>query len=338
MCPVLKVHGTVMETVTEDLYLGDVISGDGKNKKNIEKRISKGLGIISQIMNLLEVICFGHYYIEIALLLRESMFINGILNNSEVWYGLTKSDISEFEDLDRLLLRRILKAPISTPQEALYLELGLIPIGIIIQAKRIKFLHYLLSRKETEMIHQFFTAQWFNPSRGDWTETVKLDLEEFDIPVNLEEIKAKSKYTFKKEVKERAKELSMSILMKKKEGHIKMENVEYGNLKIQSYFSLEGITVREVQDTFRFRIRMARLGENFRGQGGIVWCPLCNKHLDIRATMFECQVLGDKVDLKCNDKNIYSENVNIHEARAVSKILNTRNKMVEAQETKRGKY
>ena len=61
------------------------------------------------------------------------------------------------------------------------------------------------------MIHQFFTAQWFNPSRGDWTETVKLDLEEFDIPVNLEEIKAKSKYTFKKEVKERAKELSMSI-------------------------------------------------------------------------------------------------------------------------------
>ena len=44
--------------------------------------------------------------------------------------------------------------------------------------------------------------------------------------------------------------------------------------------------------------------------------------------------MGDKVDLKCNDKNIYSENVNIHEARAVSKILNTRNKMVEAQETK----
>ena len=149
MCPVLKVHGTVMETVTEDLYLGDVISGDGKNKKNIEKRISKGLGIISQIMNLLEVISFGHYYIEIALLLRESMFINGILNNSEAWYGLTKSDISEFEDLDRLLLRRILKAPISTPQEALYLELGLIPIGILIQAKRIKFLHYFLSWKET---------------------------------------------------------------------------------------------------------------------------------------------------------------------------------------------
>ena len=65
------------------------------------------------------------------------MFINGILNNSEVWYSLTKSEIGEFEDLDRLLLRRILKVPISTSKEALFLELGLIPIGVLIQAKRI---------------------------------------------------------------------------------------------------------------------------------------------------------------------------------------------------------
>ena len=74
-CPELKVHGTVMESVTEDSYLGDIISSDGKNKKNVKKRISKGLGIISQIMNLLGMIRFGHHYIEIALLLRESLFI-----------------------------------------------------------------------------------------------------------------------------------------------------------------------------------------------------------------------------------------------------------------------
>ena len=92
-CPVLKVHGTVMENVTEDVYLGDVISNDGKNKKNIEKRISKGLGIITQITNLLECISFGQHYMEIALLLRESMFLNGILNNVDVWYGMTKAEI-----------------------------------------------------------------------------------------------------------------------------------------------------------------------------------------------------------------------------------------------------
>ena len=69
-----------------------------------------------KIMNLLEVVSFGQYFMEIALLLRETMFLNGILNNSEAWYGLTNSEISDLEDLDRLLLRRILKAPVSTPQ------------------------------------------------------------------------------------------------------------------------------------------------------------------------------------------------------------------------------
>ena len=36
-CQELKVHGTAMESVEEDTYLGDLISSDGKNKKNVEK-------------------------------------------------------------------------------------------------------------------------------------------------------------------------------------------------------------------------------------------------------------------------------------------------------------
>ena len=49
-CSELKVHGCPMEKVFSDTYLGDIISGDGKNKLNIENRVSKGLGIVSQII------------------------------------------------------------------------------------------------------------------------------------------------------------------------------------------------------------------------------------------------------------------------------------------------
>ena len=38
VCPQLQVHGTLMEQVTEDTYLGDIISDDGKNGKNIKAR------------------------------------------------------------------------------------------------------------------------------------------------------------------------------------------------------------------------------------------------------------------------------------------------------------
>ena len=38
-CPTLQVHGTKMPEVTNDTYLGDIISGDGTNKLNIESRV-----------------------------------------------------------------------------------------------------------------------------------------------------------------------------------------------------------------------------------------------------------------------------------------------------------
>ena len=91
MCPSLKVHGTIMPEVTEDTYLGDILSSDGKNTKNVKNRISKGLGIINQIFSLLENICFGPHYFEIAILLRESMLINGTLPKAEIWYNYTQN-------------------------------------------------------------------------------------------------------------------------------------------------------------------------------------------------------------------------------------------------------
>lgn len=57
-CPKLTVHGTPMMEVTEDTYLGDIITSDGKNTKNIKNRVSKGIGIISQIFNLMQLISF----------------------------------------------------------------------------------------------------------------------------------------------------------------------------------------------------------------------------------------------------------------------------------------
>ena len=75
-CPSLKVHGTILNEVTEEMYLGDLLSSDSRNTKNIRNRISKGIGLISQIINLLESVSFGPHYFEIAMLLRESVLIN----------------------------------------------------------------------------------------------------------------------------------------------------------------------------------------------------------------------------------------------------------------------
>ena len=98
---------------------------------------------------------------------------------------MSKTEIDELEELDCMLLRKILKTKCSVPLESLYLELGCLNIGTILKARRINYLHYLMSTKETEMLHKFFQAQWKYPTKNDWTEQTKTDLEDFEMTLYL---------------------------------------------------------------------------------------------------------------------------------------------------------
>ena len=100
----------------------------------------------------------------------EALFLSSVLTNAEIWYSLTKEEIKELDDLDKTLLRKILKVPFTTPGEAFFLELGIIPIEVLLKGKRILYLQYILNREEGEMLYSFFMTQWHNEVQGDWTK------------------------------------------------------------------------------------------------------------------------------------------------------------------------
>ena len=58
-CPGMKVHGHPADRVGEAMYLGDLISADGRNTSNIKNRVNKGLGLVTQIMDILKSVSFG---------------------------------------------------------------------------------------------------------------------------------------------------------------------------------------------------------------------------------------------------------------------------------------
>ena len=308
-CTALQVHGTLMEDVKTDTYLGDVISSDGKNTENIKKRVSKGLGIVTQILNLMEKVNFGEHFIEIGLLLRETMLINGILFNSEVWYNLLKSEVKDLEDLDKLLLRKLLNVPVTTPGESFYLELGLLPIGTIIKARRINYLYYLLTRDKHEMLSIFFMTQWNNPTKGDWSEQIKIDLADFGIDINFDAIRSKSKAAFKNIVKAKAKEYSLKVLLEKKSSHSKMKNLEYKELKIQSYLKNANINISKKRTIFKWRTRMESFKENFRNGEGNLPCPLCETHIDDQLLCAQCPVVRAEIGVIENINDIFKEEI-----------------------------
>ena len=184
-CPNLKVHGKDMVEVQSHTYLGDEISNNGKNTENIKSRVSKGIGIVTDILNILKTIQNGHHYFETAVLLRDSMLINGILTNAEAWHNVTKNDVKELGKVDKMFFGKLLEAPFSTPSESFYLEFGILPVWSIIKGRRINFLKYLVDRNQESMLGKVFKVQWIDPDPGDCSYLVTKDLEDLDIDLTL---------------------------------------------------------------------------------------------------------------------------------------------------------
>ena len=141
------------------------------------------------------------------------MLINGLLFNSEIWYGLSKTDTSELEAIDKLLVRKLLQAHSKTPIESLYLELGILPLKYIIKCRRIMYLHYILTRDKNELLSKFFKAQCERPVKNDWSETVKNDLKDIGVNLTFEEIKDFKQEEFADLVKKEIKNMAFADLI-----------------------------------------------------------------------------------------------------------------------------
>ena len=59
----------LIEEKEEERYLGYILSQDGRNMKNIKARISKGKGIVTKVMSILESISFGNDFFKLAVIL-----------------------------------------------------------------------------------------------------------------------------------------------------------------------------------------------------------------------------------------------------------------------------
>ena len=272
-------------------------------------RVNKGLGIVNKIMDMLKSVSFGSKYFEMANTFREAHLINGMLSSAEIWYGLQKNEITQLEEIDKLLLRRILEAPDSTCIESLFLELGLIPINIILMARRVNQLHYFATLDKKEMLYKFFISQWKYPVKDDWTLEVKENLKELDIDLTLEEIQKKSKNSFKRLVKTKTREYALHFLLDLKEKHTKMDNLQYTELKLQKYLKNDSIPVPEARNLYRFRTRCAKFKENMKTGYQSTPCPFCLVQPDNQIHSVQCSVVSTKVKIEGNYNDIFKENI-----------------------------
>ena len=260
-------------------------------------------------MSILEEVCFGPFFFQVAVMLRNSLFLSSILINSEVWYNLSNKNIQELEIVDHKLLRRVLECPQGTPTCMMYLELGCVPLRFLIKNRRILFLQYILQQDKESLILKFFNAQNQNPLKGDWVLQVLQDLTDFEIKMTFEEIQSTSKYSFKCLVKKAMQTKAFEWLEIEKDKLSKVKNVNFSKLQIQDYLLPNSLEMKQQKLLFQLRTRMVELKSNFKRKHNDNLCPICHKDGDDQTHLLQCSELINGLNLLSEKEIILHEDI-----------------------------
>ena len=99
-----------------------------------------------------------------------------------------------------------------------------------------------------------------------------------------------------------------------------MKNLIYTELKIQDYLLLKNMNASQAKAMFKFRVRMAPFGENFRGGQATVICPLYQGHPDGQAESFKCPGIQKVIDVKGDYEQIFGWKFAIELVKTVQSI------------------
>ena len=106
--------------------------------------------------------------------MREAVYLNSILVNSETWYSPTKKQIAKLESADISYFQICFSNynP-KTPRDTYYLETGALKIRHILAKRRLMFCQNILKRSKSDIIRKVYEAQKFDVDNSfDWFQTV----------------------------------------------------------------------------------------------------------------------------------------------------------------------
>ena len=309
-----------MEEKEEEKYLGVLLSHDGRNMKNVKAKVARGTGIVKRIITILDTIPLGKHYFEVGMLLRDSLLLSSILYNAEAWYNLTNAELNLIETVDLMFLRKLMKAPKTTPKEMFFLELGCVPIRQIITEKRISFLHYILNQDSKSYIYNFFQSQLVSRTKRDWITTVMNYLEKLEIHFSFEEIRKMKKDHFMKLIKDRIKSKTFQEMEKVKGSHSKVKNLKHEDLLMQKYLKPNrcNMNIKDGQLIFKLRCKTTNAKMNLKGMYDNLECTACGQEEETQEHIINCSKLNEnKLEKNVNYEKIFDGTV--HEKLKVAK-------------------
>ena len=338
-CPELKIHNEKMNESSQEKYLGDIIDSSGTCRKTVEERRSKGFGIVAEILAILEDIPLGRYILQVGLMLRQAMLLNGILYNSESWHSVNEVELRILEQGDEHLLRALVKGHSKTPLEFLYLEAGVTPIRYVLASRRMMYHQVILQRDDSELTKRIYMAQKENTTPGDFVNLLKEDFKLINEIQNDLTIQMTNSISYKKQIKIKIKEAAFKQLKERQQTHSKVKFIIYEKLEIQEYMKSPKFSNEEVNLLHKLRSRTTDCKENFKQKyiHSNLLCDLCKNENENQQHIMKCSVILNEfksnslsID-KIEYEDIFSKNISKQKeiTALYSHLFDTREEIVE---------
>ena len=183
----------------------------------------------------------------------------------------------------------------STPKEMLYLELGLLPLKDIIRKQRLGFLFYILQQKDQSILSKVFQSQLENPTKKDWISTVKKDLEEIKVNMEVSEIKNMNKDDFVNLIKRKVEANALKELEQLKKKHSKVKMIKHEVLKLQNYLKPNKMNIKKDHSEliFKLRCQVTNVKENMKREYEVHTCSACMQERENQKHVYECKIIQE---------------------------------------------
>ena len=320
-------------------YLGDIVTSDGKNTKNLEARKNKTFAATAGINSIAGASVLRRIETRVILELHDKVILSALLTNAEAW-TLSKSEKDEIERIEIQTLKMLFDLPIHTPTPAIIYTLGTLYTNLRVDKKRLMFLHRLINKRDTSWVKK--TLLILEHLNIGWTKSIKETLSNLDLPTEFSIIKTATRRQWKRAVDEKIEIKNRNQLLsdchktvgnlqtrKTKTAHI-VDNLDETTYTREPSPLLRFCNRQETKTLIIARFGMLECGKNFKGSMSEI-CAKCNVLDDENHRLNHCSNyknvnLLDTCD-NVNFRDIFSTDINTvkNVIKLIEKVWNVTN-------------
>ena len=294
--PTLTIGEGVVPQVKCTKSLGDMVNEKGNNKDMVDDKVNKAKAAMISCLSMCNEITLGLFFIESATVLYESVFVATLLSNCQSWRNLSNEDYRKLETTQIRYLKRVMHAPLSTPNAFVFLEFGALPVKYIIHIRQLSFLHHILSLDDHDPVKMTFMAQQLLPFERNWANEVLPLLQVYELCDY--EIESISKESWKNLVKHNVTQVAFGHLSTFIKDKTKTKHLLYKSFCSQSY--MQQYTHKQASIIFKLRSFSVDCKVNRKSSNPNLVCRLCNLELETQAHIVNCPIIvkdGTYLDL-----------------------------------------